>query len=236
MTRRTHAFAAVATAAAAATVLAAPAAALAVTGSTDRKCYTHIPTKGTQPIVVGMNGGTPGGGFVLAASVPGKGLGSAGSTDGDFDASGNAFARITDVFPPSGSIDPIKGQRVDLSVQDFGAPGAPTSQLGSVLITNLAIKVASKPIDPRKRRRVTVSGTPFAHRRVYGFVVKGKSRHVLHRFRLGKGNVCGYVSHKVKVAPAHYRLGRYRLYINGGSRLNRNKALRYDFRIYRRYL
>ena len=233
MTRRTTALAATATVA---TVLAAPAAALAVTGGPDRKCYTHIPTKGTQPIVVGMNGGTPGGGFVLAATVPGKGLGSAGSTDGDFDASGNAFARITDVFPPSGSIEPIKGQRVDLSVQDFGAPGFPTSPLGSVLITNLAIKVAAKPISPRKRRRVTVSGTPFAHRRVYGFVVKGKSRHVLHRFRIGRGNVCGYATHKAVVAPAHYRIGRYRLYVNAGKRLNRRKALRYDFRIFHRYL
>lgn len=234
MTGRTHTLAAAA-AAAAATALLAPSAALALTGHADHECYTHIPTKGSQPIVVALSGGTPGGGFVLAATVPGQGLGSAGSTDGDFDASGNASARIGNVFPPSGSIDPIRGRRVNLSVQDFGAPGSPTTQLGSVLITNLAIKVAARPISPRKPRRVTVSGTRFAHRRVYGFVVKGSSTHVLHRFRLGKGDVCGYVSHKARVAPAHYRTGRYRLYVNAGRKLERPKALRYDFRIYRRY-
>jgi hypothetical protein len=232
-TRRTPLLVALATAAAA---LAVPGAALAVTGKANQRCYSHVPTAGTQPIVVGMNGGIPGGGYVLTASYPGKGWGSAGSTDGNFDAGGNAIGSIPSVFP-RGGIGPKKGQRIDLAVRQYPVDGTPSfdTPLGSVLITNFTISVASKPISPRKRRRVTVSGTPFAHKRVYGFVVKGKSRHVLHRFRIGKGNVCGYVSHKAVVAPRHYHLGRYRLYVNAGKKLNRHKALRYDFRIYRRY-
>jgi hypothetical protein len=231
-TRRTPLLAALATAAA---VLAVPSAALAVTARTNQRCYSHVPTAGTQPIVVGMTGGAPTAGFVLAASFPGKGTGSAGSTSGDFDAAGNALARIDDVFP-QGGIGPKKGQRIDLSVRQYPVGGTPfDTSLGHVLITNFTIHVASKPVSPRKRRRVTVSGTPFAHKRVYGFVVKGRSTHVLHRFRLGGGNLCGYVNHKAVVAPRHYRLGRYRLYVNAGKRLNRRKALRYDFRIYHRY-
>lgn len=230
MNRRTPVLAA---AAAAASLLAAPGAALAVTGSANQRCYSHVPTKGTQPIVVHLAGGAPGADFEVVASDPGHGFGSAGSTTGTYDAAGNGLAAITDVFPPSGSISPLRGQKVNLAVEDF--PSQAVTQLGSVLITNLTIAVAQKPISPGKRRRVTVSGTPFAHKKVYGFVVKGKSRHVLRRFKLGKGNVCGYVRRKVHVAPRHYHLGRYRLYVNAGRHLAKKRALRFDFRIYRRY-
>ena len=227
--------AALAATAASAAALAAPSAALAVTGSANQQCYSHVPTQGSEPIVVTLSGGTPGADFIVSATVPGgPGVGSAGSADGTYDAAGNGQASITDVSPPSGTINPTKGQTVQLSVESF-PPGAPsfTTPLGNVLITNLTVNVASKPLRATKPRWVSVSGTPFANKRLYGFVVKGKSRHVLKRVKLGKGNVCGFTRRKVSLAPRHYHFGRYRLYVNAGRKLNRSHALRYDFRIFR---
>jgi hypothetical protein len=215
--------------------LAVPASAAAVTGTISAPCYTHIPTKGSQPVVVSLTGGTPGAGYVLSATVPGKGTGSAGSTDGNFDAAGNAVAQITDVFPPNGTINPTKGQQIQISVEDFGAPTPVDTPIGTTLITTLAIDVANKPTNPHKARRVRVSGAPFAGQRVYGFVVKGKSKHVLRRVSLGKANVCGFVSRKVLVAPRPFRYGRFRLYVNAGHKLNKSQALGFSFRIFRRY-
>lgn len=213
-----------------------PASALAVTGSANKACYSHVPTKGSEPVVVSLAGGVPGAGFVVAATIPGKGWGSAGSASGTYDAAGNATAQITDVTTPSGTIDPVKGGRIALSVRDFTAAGPVDTQLGTVLVTNLAITVASKPTNPRKRRRVTVSGTPLAGRRLFGFVVKGKSRHVLRRFSLGRANVCGYASVKAVVAPSPVRYGRFRLYVNAGRKLAKTRALGYRFRVYRTLL
>jgi hypothetical protein len=221
--------------AAAAAVLSAPSAAFALTGTTNQRCYSHVPTQGTQPIVVTLRGGVPGANFEVVASDPGAGWGSAGGAEGTYDAAGNAVAQIANVFPPGGSIKPMRGKNVHLSVRTYAPTGIFETQLEDVLITNFTVTVASKPIKPRRRRKVTVSGTPFAHKTVYGFVVKGKNKHVLHRFKLGKGNLCGYVRHKVKVAPRHYHTGRYRLYLNAGKHLHRKRALRYDFRIYHRY-
>lgn len=218
----------------AAVSLAVPATAAAVTGTISAPCYSHVPTRGTQPVVVSLSGGTPGADYIVAATVPGKGTGSAGSTDGTFDAAGNAIAQITDVFPPNGTIDPTKGQQIQISAQDFGAGGVDTP-IGTTLITNIAMDVADHPTSPRKRRRVRVSGTPFANRHVYAFVVKGKSRHVLRRISLGKADVCGFVSHKGVVAPRPVHYGKYRLYVNAGRKLNKSKAIHMSFRIFRRY-
>jgi hypothetical protein len=232
MIRRATLFIALATAPAA----AVPASALAVTGSANKACYSHVPTKGSEPVVVSLTGGVPGAGFIVAATIPGKGWGSAGSADGTYDAVGNATVQITDITTPSGTIDPVRGGTIALSVRDFTAAGQADTQLGTVLVTNLAIKVASKPTSPRKRRRVTVSGTPFANQRLYGFVVKGKSRHVLHRFSLGRANVCGFASKNALVAPTPLRYGRFRLYVNPGKQLDKATSLGYRFRIYRTLL
>jgi hypothetical protein len=216
--------------------VAVPAAALAVTGGANKACYSHVPTKGSEPVVVSLAGGVPGANFIVAATIPGKGWGSAGSASGTYDAAGNATVPITNVTTPSGTIDPVKGGQIALSVRDFTPAGPADTQLGTVLVTNLAMKVASKPTSPRKPRRVTVSGTPFANRRLYGFVVKGKSRRVLHRFLLGKANACGYASRKAVVAPTPLRYGRFRLYVNAGKKLAKARALGYRFRIYRTVL
>ena len=71
--------------------LAAPSAAMAVTGTISAPCYSHIVGSGTQPLIGGLTGGTPGAGYVMAATAPGKGLGSQGSASGNFDAAGNAL-------------------------------------------------------------------------------------------------------------------------------------------------
>lgn len=221
-------------AASAALLLAAPAAASAVTGTISKPCYTHIPTKGTEPVVVTLAGGTPGAGYVIAATVPGKGLGSAGSNSGNFDAAGNAVTQITDVFPPSGSIDPIKGQPIVITVKDFGVPAVVDNPIGTTLITNLAMDVATTPRNPRKKRKITVSGTPFARQVLYGFVVKGTSKKILRRISLGTADGCGYVSAKGVVAPKSNRTGTYRFYVNAGPTLKKPLALFSSFRISRR--
>ncbi|MFL5845309.1 MAG: hypothetical protein ACJ762_11490 [Solirubrobacteraceae bacterium] len=208
----------------------APAAASAVTVTLDRTCYTHVPTAGTQPIVATITGGTPSANFLLAATVPGKGVGSAGSVSGTFDAAGNATAQLTDVFPPGGSIDPLKGRKVDLSVADFGAGGADVP-VGSTLITNLALTVSNKPRNPRKARVVRVSGTPFGNLPLYGFVTKPKSGKVLRRFSLGKSNACGYASAKRIVAPRGFKSGKYRLVVNPGKKVAPSLGLSYGFQI-----
>jgi hypothetical protein len=214
---------------------AAVPAADAATGAVDKACYSHIPTRGSEPITVTLSAGTPGANFLVAATVPGKGVGSAGSVSGTFDAAGNGTAQITNVSPPSGTIGPTKGQAVTISVQDFGAGGVDTP-IATATITNIALSVGSRPRSPRARRTVTVSGTPFANQDMYGFVVKGTSRTVLRRIHLGRTNACGFVTTKAVVAPRSYRPGSYRLYINPGRSLDKAKAIGSRFSITRRYL
>jgi hypothetical protein len=213
-----------------------PGSALAVTGQADKACYSHVPTKGSEPIVVTLTGGEPGASFLVTASVPGHGWGSAGSAPGTYDAAGNGTVQITDVYPPSGTIDPVRGGKIALSVRSYASAGTFDTPLGDVLVTNLAIDVASRPSNPSSRRKVRVSGTPFAHKRLYGFVVRGKkSKHVLRRFSLGRADVCGFAATKAVVAPKGYRTGTYWLYVNAGGKLNRAHSLAYSFRIYRSY-
>jgi len=216
-------------------LLTMPAAAQAVTGTIDKQCYGHIPTKGSEPITVALTGGTPGAPFLVAATVPGKGTGSAGSASGTFDAAGNGTAQITDVSPPSGTIGPTKGQPIAISAQDFGAGGVDTP-IAQTLVTNVSLSVASRPTSARRARQVSVSGTPFAGQKMYGFVVKGTSRHVLSRFSLGTANVCGFVSSKHVVAPEPFRDGKFRLYVNAGPKLDKPHAVWSTFSINRRYL
>jgi hypothetical protein len=218
--------------ASAALLLAAPAAASAVTGTISKPCYSHVPTKGTEPIGVTLTGGTPGAPFLVAATAPGKELGSAGSASGDFDAAGNAVTQITDVFPPSGSINPIRGEPLVVSVKDYGGAAVDTP-IGTTLITNLTMDISSTPRRIKAHRKITVSGTPFAGQALYAFVVHGTGSKVLRRISLGTADVCGYVAGTGIVAPKSYQTGSYRLYVNAGPALNKNLALFFSFKIFR---
>lgn len=225
----------------AATALAAPIAAsagsaqAAVTASGLHKCYSAIPLHKQATITAQFSGGTPGDTFMFVASVPGKGTGSAGSSDGQtaFGATGTGTASITDVFPPGDSIGPLAGKRVNLSVEEFGAAGDVTTPVGSVRITNIAMDVSENPRSPRKKRMVKLSGTPFAGKRIYGFVTNKKGTKVLHRFYVGRGNVCGYTKRKVSFFPKRYKRGSYRVYLNAGKKLNKKRALGEKFSISR---
>lgn len=211
--------------------LAAPGTALAVTGTVAKPCFSHIPTKGSEPLVVALTGGTPGADYILAASVPGgPGTGSAGSTTGTFDGAGNATAQIENVYPPGGTINPTAGRKVDLTVQDYGAGGQEVP-IGSALITNLTMSISSTPRSPRAHRKVAVSGTPFANQTLYGFVTKPGSSVVLRKVPLGHANACGYVSASRVIAPRTYRKGSYKFYVNAGPKLQKSKALAFSFRI-----
>ena len=211
-------------------------ASAAVTGTVTKPCYLHVPTTGTEPIVVTLAGGTPGAHFIVKATSPGKGLGSAGFVDGTFDAAGNGTAQLTDVFPPSGSIGPIKGEPLVLTAQDFGTVAAPVPTpvdvpVATTLITNFAMDVSSSPRSPRARRAITVSGTIFAGQKLYGFVVKGTNPKVLRRLSLGTADGCGYLKSKGVVAPKSFRRGSYRFYVNAGPKLNKKLAIGSGFRI-----
>lgn len=218
---------------AAAVTAAAPAAAGAATVTVDKPCYGKIPLGGSEPVVATITGGTPGGRFQLIFSVPGGASGSAGSQSGDFDAAGNAVVTYQGIRPPRTTIDPSKGQTIDVSVTDFAAGGVEQPS-GSFKVTTIALDVATRPGNPRAKRAVKVSGTPFANRVVYGFITKPGSSKVLKRFRIGKGNVCGYAERRAVVAPTRYRTGNYRLYVNAGPKLDKPRAISSAFRIFRR--
>ncbi|HTN25186.1 MAG TPA: hypothetical protein VL120_14440 [Solirubrobacteraceae bacterium] len=233
-----HRTTSVGVAAAIALSLAAPSAASALAGTVGKPCYTHVPlaktATSTEPIVVTLTGGTPNANFLVSATAPGKGSGSAGSVSGTFDALGNGTVSITDVFPPSGSIDPIKGDPIAITAKDFGAGAAGVeTPIATTLITNLAMDVATKPRSPRKKRKITVSGTPFAGQVLYGFVVKGTNPKILRKIKLGTADGCGYLVGKGVVAPKSFKRGTYRLYVNAGPKLNKNLALAFSFRITR---
>lgn len=216
-------------------MLAVPAGASAVTVSLDKRCYTHVPTKGSQPIVMNLAGGTPGARFLVAATIPGRGIGSAGSASGMFDPAGNGVGVIENVSVPGGTISPTKGRSVDLSVQDFGAGGA-DQPLGQARITNLALSIARQPRSIRRKRTISVSGTPFANRGLSAFIVKGStSRRVLRRIPLGRANACGFTSAKGYTAPKSFKTGSYRIYINPGTKLDKKRSIWRSFRIFRRY-
>ncbi len=214
----------------AALTAAAPAAAGAATVTLDKPCYGKIPTGSSQPIVATITGGTPNGRFQLIFTAPGRGSGSAGSQTGTFDAAGNAVVTYTTISPPRTTIDPSRGQRVDVSITDFTA-GTPEQPAGSFLVSTIAISVANTPRNPRAKRAVKVSATPFAGQVLYGFITKPGSTKVLKRFKVGKGDACGYAQRRAVIAPTRFRGGSYRLYVNPGTRLRRNTALSFAFRI-----
>jgi hypothetical protein len=227
-----HRAAAAVLAAAALSLSTAPAASAAITGSVAKPCYVHVPTRGSEPIVVTLAGGTPGAHFIVNATARGKTLGSAGVADGDFDATGNGTARLTDDLPPSGSIGPVKGESLVISARDFGAGAASIeTPIAQTLITNLAMDVSARPRNPRKARAITVSGTLFAGQQLFGFIVKGSNPKVLRRLALGTADGCGYLKSKGVVAPRSFRHGSYRFYVNAGPKLNKALAIGSGFSI-----
>ncbi|HUR85211.1 MAG TPA: hypothetical protein VMY78_07690 [Solirubrobacteraceae bacterium] len=221
---------------AAAIALGAPAAASAVTGTIGKPCHANVPGLGgtSQPIVITLTGGAPNGNFVVSAAAPGKAQGSSGSASGKYDAAGNAVTQIENVSVPGGGTGPTKGRPVIITVSEFASGSQVDTAIGQTLITNLAMSVASRPVNPRKARRVSVSGTAFAGKKLYGFIVKGTNPKVLRRFSLGTGNECGFASASRVVAPRSFRRGTYRLYVNAGTKLNKDLALAFTFEITRR--
>ena len=210
----------------------APAAAGAATVTVDKPCYGKVPLGASEPVVATITGGTPNGRFQLIFTVPGSGSGSAGSEVGTFDATGNAVVTYQNIRPPRTTIDPSRGQRVDVSVTDFAA-GTGEQPSGSFLVTTIALDVATTPRSPRAKRAVKVSGTPFANQTLYGFVTKPGSNRVLKKFRVGKGNVCGYAQRRAVVAPRAFRTGTYELTVNAGTKINKSAGIRSRFRIFR---
>jgi hypothetical protein len=215
--------------------LAVPAAAHAGSITFDKACYVHIPPpfghSETMPINVSVAGGTPGGDFQVVLNG-----GKSGSETGTFDATGNGVAQIQSVFPPSGSIEPLSGDTLPVTVHDF-ASGTDIAT-GSTLITNAAIQVARKPINPYRKRVIRVSGlTPlFGPGPLYASFVSGFSgTHVVKTVKLGTPNGCGYLRTK-KVLPPRHGVHKWAMYVHVGRALDKSKSLKYAFRVYRRFI
>ena len=216
----------------------APASASAGTMTVNRPCYTHFPATAaalkTQPILIAITGGTPGGSFqVRAGSATADG--GSGSATGTFDGAGNGRAVLEDVFPPGGGIGPLSGTGLKLATTDF-ATGAVIAT-ASTKITNAAIQVADLPRNPYRERVVRVSGlTPLlGGGTLYGSYVKGstgKSTKVIKRVKLGRPNACGYLRVR-RVLPPRRGVARYTLFVHVGSKLVKTGSLFYSFRVFR---
>jgi hypothetical protein len=217
--------------------LIAPAVASAGTLTVSAPCFTHFPATSamvkTQPIGLTITGGTPGGDFQVSAGATTPD-GSSGSTTGTFDASGNATAALTDVFPPGGSINPLKGRTLVLSVHDFITEtdiATATTQ-----ITNAAVEVASTPSNPYRKRLMTISGlTPlFGAGTLYGSYTSGYTGHTaIKTVKLGTPNACGYLAVH-RVLPPRHGVHKWTLYVHVGKAFHRADSLVYKFQVFRR--
>lgn len=221
-----------AVAGAAALLAAAPASSGAATVTLDKTCYSKVPLGGSEPVVATITGGTPGGRFQLNFSAPGRASGTVGTQSGDFDAAGNAVVTYQGIRLPTTTINPTAGQTVNVTIIDYAAGGV-EQPAGTLRVSTVSMSVATTPRNPRSRRAVKVSGTPFADQVLYAFITKPGSTRVLKRFRVGRTNACGYAQRRAVVAPSSARVGTYRLYVNAGTRLNRERAIWSTFRIYR---
>lgn len=214
MSRRTPALG---LAAAVVVLLSLPAGASAVTGTVLGSCHTNVVSGGTdEPIEVELTGGTPNAAFTVLAALPGKASGSTGTATGTYDAGGDATVRITELRGLGSA--PSAGRDLNLSVRE-GA-GSEVA-IGQTTVVNFALRVATTPRSPRARRVVSVSGTPFAGQRLYGFVVRKGSRKVLRRIPLGVADACGALRARAVVGPRTAARGSYRLYVGPGRTLRR---------------
>lgn len=98
------------------------------------------------------------------------------------------------------------------------------------------MSVSNTPRSPRAHRQISVSGVAFAGQTMYGFVVKGSSRHILRRFVIGTANQCGFATSKAIVAPKSFKPGKYRVYVNAGPVLDKPHAIFSSFNITSRLL
>ncbi|MGE4428549.1 MAG: hypothetical protein AB7G37_19010 [Solirubrobacteraceae bacterium] len=207
---------------------AVPASTQAATITPTKACYTRVPTKGSEPIVVNIAGGVPGGRFQIYQPE-----GKAGSTTGNFDAAGNATTALTNFS--TGSINPSKGRSLQINVREFTPGGIVESGSTSVKITNLALKLNSKPRSAYARRTWRVSGvTPLSGGKVlYASWRRGSK--TVKRIRLGKANDCGYLKTK-KAAIPRSKYKKFKLYVHSGKRYSSKKPyVGQSVRVIRRY-
>jgi hypothetical protein len=222
----------------AALALALPSAASAGSLAVNQACFVHAPPpighSESQPINVAVSGGTPGDNFQVVAGDSGQ----FGNTTGTFDGAGNGAATLTDVFPPSGSINPLPGDVVPLHVVDFTPAGEQVIATGQTLITNLAIQVASKPSNPYRKRVIRVSGlTPLAGPGpLYASFASGyHGTKIIKRIKLGTPNACGYLRTK-KVLPPRHGVHKWVMYVHVGTSFSKsNPYVPFAFRVFRRF-
>ncbi|WP_026911587.1 hypothetical protein [Patulibacter minatonensis] len=203
-----------------AVLLVLPAGAGAVTGTVDGECASNLPSSTRdEPIVTTLAGGAPGSSYTVLAALPGKKAGSAGSVAGVFDAAGGATASITSLFGLGSR--PSAGRTLELAVREASGVVTPIAE---TLVTNYTIAVAGRPTSPTEKRLVTVSGTPLAGQRLYGFVVRKGGSRSLRRVSLGVADACGHARARVALAPSRSARGTYRLYVGPGKTLRRTAA------------
>lgn len=213
-----------------AALTAVPATASAATITPLKSCYSRVPTKGSEPIVVALAGGIPGGRY-QAYGVNGK----ASSAVGNFDAAGNAVAAIPNFS--TGTIEASRGRTIQVAVREFPPYGAPPvpEQFAAVKVTNVALTIARTPRAAFRARRIEVSGlTPLTGTRtMYASWYSGKR--LVKRIKLGVANACGYVSVRRSLIP-RTRSTKFTLRVHAQKRYTSKKpSIRTTVRRYRSF-
>ena len=66
------------------------------------------------------------------------------------------------------------------------------------------------------------------------YLAKGGCLKAMIAELFGRADGCGLASKRAVVAPKHFRVGNYRLYVNPGRKLKKSSALAYGFRLFTR--
>ncbi|MCK9247786.1 MAG: hypothetical protein M0P31_02245 [Solirubrobacteraceae bacterium] len=208
--------------------VAVPATTQAATITPTKACYTRVPTKGSEPIVVNITGGIPGGRFQVFD--PGN---RASSTTGTFDALGNATAAMASFS--TGSINPSKGKTLQIKVQEFTPNGPVETGSTTVKVTNLSLSLARTPRSAYARRTWRVSGiTPLSGGNVL-YATWRRGNKTVKRIRLGKANACGYLKVRKSAIPRS-KHRRFKLYVHSGKKFSSKKPfVGQSVRVIRRY-
>lgn len=211
--------------------LALPAAGQAATITPLKRCYAHVPTKGSQPLTMLLRGGVPYGRF-LVEGVDGK----ASSVEGTFNAAGNAITALT-YYSTGGGIDPTRRVRVGLEVREYSGPY--TGQItgtGSAFVTNTAMKISDRHLEhPYGKRTWVISGlTPlFGKGSLYASWIKRGHKRVVRTVRLGRPSAgCGYLRVRRSAAPVRHT-GWWKIYVHVGKKLHRKRSVRWSWHVYR---
>lgn len=194
-----------------------------------KRCFTRVPTKGSEPLRFTITGGVPFGRY-LVSNVDGK----LGSVEGTFDAAGNSINAITD-FSTNGSIDPIKALTIPLQVQEYGGPyvGNVTGG-GNVTVTNAEMKISNSPYNPTRKRIWVMSGlTPlFGRGTLYATWTNRGHKKALRTVKLGKPkNSCGYLRIKRRSIP-FIRNGSWTIYVHVGKHFVRSHSTAWYYRAF----